>query len=74
MTDQAANGLMPSRARTPSIEYRFYFGIIFLMALPWAFLSWVLGLAHPESEDASRGFIGRAWRRASIITPLIFSA
>ena len=74
MTDQTANGLSPARTRGPGIEYRIYFAVIFLLSLPWALVSWVFGLAAPDSEDAGRSVIGRAWRRAAIITPMIFSA
>jgi hypothetical protein len=48
--------------------------VIFLISLPWELVSWMLGLASPDSEDNDRGFLSRAWRRAAIITPTIFSA
>ncbi|MEM6621520.1 MAG: cytochrome PufQ [Pseudomonadota bacterium] len=72
MSDHTANGLRAPR-KGPSIEYRCYFAIIFMFTLPWAFCSWALGLARPDADDASRGFVGRAWHQASVITPLIFS-
>ena len=74
MTDHTANAMAPVRGKGPGIEYRIYFAIIFLLSLPWALVSWALGLAAPDSEDARLGFLGRAWRRAAIITPMIFSA
>lgn len=75
MTDHTANGLEHSRTKSPSIEYRIYFAIIFLLSLPWTFVSCVLGLCRPDDEDAAgKTFIGRAWHQASVITPLIFSA
>ncbi|MEM7507311.1 MAG: cytochrome PufQ [Pseudomonadota bacterium] len=74
MTDHATNGFTPARTRAPSFEYRCYFAIIFLVTLPWAFIGWALGLAHPGGEDAGRGFIARAWHQASVITPMIFAA
>lgn len=74
MTDQTSNGFAHMPARGQSIEYRLYFAVIFLISLPWALASWALGLARPDSEDAGLGFIGRAWRQAAIITPMIFSA
>jgi len=74
MTDLTTNDLPRERRRSITWEYRVYFGVIFLMSLPWALVSWALGLARPDSEDAGLGFIGRAWRRAAIITPMIFSA
>ena len=72
MTDQTSNGFSHRNA-APSVEYRIYFAIIFLISLPWAFVSWALGLAAPEGDQAARGFVARAWHQASIITPLIFS-
>lgn len=74
MTDYTANGIPQARTKTPSIEYRIYFAIIFVLSLPWAFVSWALGLARPDADAAEKGFIGRAWHQASVITPLIFSA
>ena len=74
MTDFTSNGISRGQRYTVTWEYRFYFGIIFLFSLPWALMSWALGLARPGSEDAGLGFVGRAWRRAAIITPMIFSA
>lgn len=74
MTDQTSSGFGQLPASARSIEYRLYFAVIFLISLPWALVSWALGLARPDSEDSGLGFIGRAWRQAAIITPLIFSA
>ena len=74
MTDLTSEGLTRAARRQNSWEYRFYFAIIFLISLPWALASWALGLARPESEDAAKGFIARAWRQAAIITPAIFKA
>ena len=74
MSDFTANGLGSTRTKAPGFEYRIYFAIIFMISLPWALASWALGLAKPDSEDAQHGVIGRAWRRAAIITPMIFSA
>ena len=74
MTDLTSNGMSRGQRRTVTWEYRFYFTIIFLISLPWALASWALGLARPDSEDSGKGFVSRAWRRAAIITPMIFSA
>ncbi|MGD1926886.1 MAG: cytochrome PufQ [Paracoccaceae bacterium] len=74
MTDFTTNQVSHS-GRNPGIEYKLYFAIIFLISLPWCFVSWALGLARPDDEEvAGKGFIGRAWHQASVITPLIFSA
>ena len=74
MTDHTANGLAPSRTRGPSIEYRLYFAIVFLISLPLCLVTCTLGLVRPESEECGKNFIARAWRRAATITPMIFSA
>ena len=73
MSDQTANGLRPHR-KGPTIEYRIYFAIIFLITLPLTFTTCVLGLGRPGTcETQPRNFISRAWLQASTITPLIFS-
>ena len=74
MTDHTANHVPASRPRTPTIEYRIYFSIIFVLSLPFTFVTCVLGLCRPDDEDANgKHFIKRAWNQASVITPLIFS-
>jgi hypothetical protein len=61
------------RHAPPRREYYAYFAIIFLAALPLAFLTWALSAARmlrlPE-----KGPVARAWTQARIITPHIFSA
>ena len=74
MTDMTESGIARDHRRTLTWECRIYFGIIFLICLPWALLSWALGLSMPDSEDTDRGFISRARHQASVITPMIFSA
>lgn len=74
MTDHTANGLAPSRSRGPTIEYRLYFAVIFLISLPLTLATCTFGLVRPENEECGKNFVSRAWRRAAIITPMIFSA
>ncbi|MEM7423035.1 MAG: cytochrome PufQ [Pseudomonadota bacterium] len=75
MTDFTSGGGQPRISREPGVEYRLYFAIIFVISLPWAFVSWALGLVSPQDEEhAGKGFIGRAWLQASVITPQIFKA
>ena len=74
MTDHTNNVFGNQRHRAPGFEYRVYFAIIFLISLPLAFVSWALGLANPGGEASGKGFIGRAWHQASVITPQIFKA
>jgi hypothetical protein len=61
------------RHAPPRREYYAYFTLIFIAALPLAFLTWTLSaarrLALPE-----KGPVARAWTQARIITPHIFSA
>jgi hypothetical protein len=61
------------RHAPPRREYVAYFAIIFLAALPLAFLTWALSalrmLRLPE-----KGPVARAWTQARIITPHIFAA
>jgi hypothetical protein len=61
------------RHAPPRREYVAYFTIIFLAALPLAFLTWALSalrmLRLPE-----KGPVARAWTQARIITPHIFAA
>ena len=75
MTDHTSTGFENMRAhRAPGFEYRIYFAIIFVIALPLSFVSWALGLSRPDDAAGSKGFIGRAWHQASVITPQIFKA
>jgi hypothetical protein len=77
MTDQATNpGHVRAhhQPRTPTIEYRIYFAIIFLISLPWALVKWLVTVGERDPERPAFGFVGLAWRQAKVVTPLIFSA
>ena len=74
MTDHTADTLSPVRSKGPTIEYRIYFAVIFLISLPMCLVTCTFGLVRPENEESGRNFVSRAWRRATIITPMIFSA
>ena len=52
-------------------EYRVYFALIFLVALPPACLLWALSLLR-LTERRAHGPVGTARRQASTITPMIF--
>jgi hypothetical protein len=54
-------------------EFMVYFSIIFMAALPLAFLTWALAAVRSRSLT-DRGPVARAWSQARIITPMIFSA
>jgi hypothetical protein len=70
MTDQtSAGGLAPHR--TPRAEFRIYWTLIFLGALPFESLAWGLrALARGALPD--RGPLARALSLANEITPMIF--
>jgi len=73
MTDFASNA--PPRRRTHdrrTAEYYLYFTLIFLIALPSAFIGWMREVMWRRTLNLS-GPLARAWREADRITPLIFS-
>ena len=72
MSDQTADAPV-HKYRTPRTEYRVYFTIIFLFAVPFAILSWAWTALRTRRRPA-QGPITRAWTEAQAITPLIFSA
>ncbi len=74
MSDQTASSFDHVPARARGIEYRIYFAIIFLISLPLCLVTCTLGLVRPDSEECGKNFVSRAWRRATIITPMIFAA
>lgn len=65
--------LVRSRAAAPRREYYAYFAIIFLAALPLAFLTWALAAAR-QFALPEKGPLAKAWTQARIITPHIFTA
>lgn len=72
MTDMTSN---PPRARSapPKREFYAYFAVIFLAAVPLAFLTWALAFGR-QMRLPEQGPVARAWSQARIITPMIFSA
>ena len=74
MTDFTTDApLVRARTAPPKREYYAYFTIIFLAALPLAFLTWVLAAAR-QFALPEKGPFAKAWTQARIITPHIFSA
>ena len=73
MTDHNINGPVPRLHRQPKAEFYTYFAIIFIAALPVAFLSWALASIR-QGTVKTKGPVARAWTQARIITPMIFSA
>ena len=71
MSDQSVNQLSTNRSDVAT-EYRVYYAIIFLLALPFVSFFWLRDLLLGKA--GSKGILGRAKDEASTITPLIFSA
>lgn len=65
--------MVRTKAAAPKREYYAYFAIIFLAALPLAFLTWGLA-ALRQFALPEKGPLAKAWTQARIITPHIFSA
>ncbi len=57
--------------RTSTNEYKFYFGLILLAAVPICVLLWVHAAIRHLSVPA-QGPLRRAWSEAQSITPRIF--
>ncbi|WP_439122062.1 cytochrome PufQ [Marivita sp.] len=54
-------------------EFLVYFSIIFIVAIPFATVIWMLDVFQKQTLNL-RGPLARAWCEADRITPLIFSA
>ncbi|MGR3494470.1 cytochrome PufQ [Citreimonas sp.] len=54
-------------------EFTVYFTIIFVLAIPFATVGWVLEVFQKQTLML-HGPLARAWAEADRITPLIFSA
>ncbi len=54
-------------------EFLVYFSIIFVLAIPFAIVGWVLDVFQKQTLML-HGPLARAWAEADRITPLIFSA
>lgn len=77
MSDNTANGgigQMGARpVRVPKAEFRIYFWLIFLVALPVGFVTWAFTLIA-DRRLPRLGPFARAFYDAKAITPMIFSA
>lgn len=68
MSDHTASHL--ALARTPRSEFRVYYAMIFLVALPFELIAWPFrALRH---RGTSPGPVARARMLATEITPMIF--
>ncbi|MDM7930595.1 cytochrome PufQ [Tabrizicola sp.] len=57
--------------RTPRAEFYVYFALIFMVAIPFAAIAWVIALVRDRHLPV-HGPLARAWREAGAITPAIF--
>lgn len=72
MTDVTSNTSHADKTvKTSNSEYRFYFGLILLAALPICTLLWAYGLIR-HLQLPAQGPIRAAWSEAQSITPRIF--
>ena len=55
-----------------NFEYVLYFSIIFVLAIPFATVFWVLDVIRKQTLML-HGPLARAWAEADRVTPLIFS-
>lgn len=55
-----------------SAEFRVFFGLFFVVAIPFATIAWVRAVAR-EKTLLTRGPLARAWAEADRITPIVFS-
>ncbi|WP_293573254.1 cytochrome PufQ [Phaeobacter sp.] len=74
MTDQATDfSTKPSRSATAlRWEYRVYFALIFLLALPFALADVLLAYCGLKAHRRQGNVLQRAWAEANAITPMIF--
>ncbi len=56
-----------------NLEFVIFFSLIFMLAIPFALVFWVLDVVRKKSL-AVHGPFARAWSEANRVTPLIFSA
>ncbi|MDE3121154.1 MAG: protein pufQ [Paracoccaceae bacterium] len=73
MTDHTSSLDHRRHSRAPVAEFRLYFGVIFVAALPFETVGW-LADAVGGRRAGGAGPVGRALATARIITPAIFSA
>ena len=72
MTDVASNTPKTRVQSRRSLEYILYFSLIFVLAIPFATVFWVLDVIRKQTLML-RGPLARAWAEADRVTPLIFS-
>ena len=73
MTDYSVNIPKGHSYSPDGIEYRIYFALIFLAALPFGLVGWMISPLTPHARRQGRP-IPRALAEARTITPMIFRA
>ena len=73
MTDVSQSARKYRAKPRRSFEFVLYFSIIFLLAIPFSIVSWVLEVFRKKSVFVD-GPIARSRAEADRITPVIFSA
>lgn len=73
MTDFTANPPRQKHHVKRSAEYVTYFVLLFVLAIPFATVGWVIDVIRRGTLNL-HGPLARAWAEADRITPLIFSA
>ncbi len=73
MTDYSVNIPKARAARHGRAEYRIYFGLILLAALPFGVVGWMVSPLTKKSRHSGNP-VQRAVAEARAITPMIFQA
>lgn len=73
MSDHTADLQTGRAGRMPRAEFRVYFTLILVLAIPFSVLRWAGELAR-SGRLPPQGPFARAWADARVITPVIFSA
>ena len=63
---------LPTARKGITTEYRVYFAIIFVAALPFALAAWLKDALLWRREALTESILYRAVRQAELITPRIF--
>ena len=71
MSDQTANGIVHHAHRVPKTEFKVYFALILLIAVPVQLIAWS-GEAVVRRRVPRLDPLTRAWKDATAITPMIF--
>ena len=72
MTDISSIPPLRRIGRQRGIEFKVYFSLIFLLAIPVGLERWIANVIRARSLNV-RGPLTRAWAEANRITPLIFT-